>query len=211
MSWAATLASHGFQISAPASAPKPTTASPPDSSTSSSPSLVARTKPHSSLNHAASRSHRIMAVESQSRTTELSMLLPKALDTKIHIRLSSKAKAIMLNLTTASPDELANAANMVRQPDPGSQRYEDTQPLSTVLYPHEPTLEFATRIAKILARKLQLPIYVTNSISFANAGMGGTVEEEMEAFRAIVQIVLQQLQDGEINGAAADVEGLKLQ
>jgi hypothetical protein len=52
---------------------------------------------------------------------------------------------------------------------------------------------------------------VTNSISFANAGMGGTVEEEMEAFRAIVQIVLQQLQDGEINGAAADVEGLKLQ
>jgi hypothetical protein len=40
------------------------------------------------------------------------MLLPKALDTKIHIRLSSKAKAIMLNLTTASPDELANAANM---------------------------------------------------------------------------------------------------
>lgn len=40
------------------------------------------------------------------------MLLPKALDTKIHIRISSKAKALMLNLTTASPDELSTAANM---------------------------------------------------------------------------------------------------
>jgi hypothetical protein len=100
---------------------------------------------------------------------------------------------------------------LVRNTDPLTQRYEDTQPLSTVLYPHEPTLEFATRIAKLLARKLGIPVYVTNSISFANAGMGGTVEEEMEAFRAIVQIVLQQLQAGDINGTTTAVEELKLQ
>lgn len=49
-------------------------------------------------------------------------------------------------------------------------------------------------MAKLLARKAQLPVYVTNSMSFANAGMGGTVEEEMEAFKTIVQVVSEKLQ-----------------
>lgn len=55
-------------------------------------------------------------------------------------------------------------------------------------------MEFTTRLAKLLARKSQLPVYVTSSISFANAGMGGTVEEEMEAFKMIVQVVVERLQ-----------------
>jgi hypothetical protein len=83
--------------------------------------------------------------------------------------------------------------------------------LATTLYPDEPTLDFASRIARLLARKLQTPIYVTNSISFANAGMGGTLEEEMEAFRAIIQVVLQKLQQAGIGGAATALDGLKLQ
>ena len=33
------------------------------------------------------------------------------------------------------------------------------------------------------------PVYVGNSISFASAGMGGTVEEEMEGFRRVVEVV----------------------
>ena len=49
-------------------------------------------------------------------------------------------------------------------------------------------------MAKLLARKSQLPVYVTNSMSFANAGMGGTVEEEMEAFKTIVQVISEKLQ-----------------
>jgi hypothetical protein len=49
-------------------------------------------------------------------------------------------------------------------------------------------------MAKLLARKAQLPVYVTNSMSFANAGMGGTVEEEMEAFKTVVQVVSEKLQ-----------------
>lgn len=32
-----------------------------------------------------------------------------------------------------------------------------------------------------------------NSISFATAGMGGTVEEEMEGFRRCVDVVMAQL------------------
>lgn len=55
-----------------------------------------------------------------------------------------------------------------------------------------------------------MPVYVTNSISFANAGMGGTVEEEMEAFKAIVQVTLQKLREAGVGGAAAAMNGLSL-
>jgi len=36
-------------------------------------------------------------------------------------------------------------------------------------------------------------VYVGNSISFASAGMGGTVEEEMEGFRKVVEIVMGEV------------------
>lgn len=48
----------------------------------------------------------------------------------------------------------------------------------------------------MLARKVGKPVYVGNSITFANAGMGGTVEEEMEGFKRCVEVVVGLL-DGE--------------
>lgn len=76
-----------------------------------------------------------------------------------------------------------------------AQRFDPTQPLATTLFSHEPSLEFSTRLAKLLARKTSAPVYVTNSVSFANAGMGGTVEEEMEGFKSIMDVVLPRIQD----------------
>jgi len=35
---------------------------------------------------------------------------------------------------------------------------------------------------------------VGNSISFASTGLGGTVEEEMDAFKKVVEVTLAQLQ-----------------
>ena len=32
-----------------------------------------------------------------------------------------------------------------------------------------------------------------NSISFASAGMGGTVEEEMEGFKKVVEVVMEEV------------------
>lgn len=84
------------------------------------------------------------------------------------------------------------------------QRYDDKQPLATTIFPHEPTLEFTTRMAKLLARKLHLPVYVTNSISFVNAGMGGTVEEEMEAFKHIVHVVVPKIRDAGLGPATTN-------
>lgn len=39
-----------------------------------------------------------------------------------------------------------------------------------------------------------MPVYVSNSISFANTGLGGTVEEEMEALKRVVDATLDKLQ-----------------
>jgi hypothetical protein len=45
-------------------------------------------------------------------------------------------------------------------------------------------------MAKVLTRRLKKPVYVGNSISFASAGMGGAVEEEMEGFKRVVDVVV---------------------
>lgn len=71
----------------------------------------------------------------------------------------------------------------------------------------EPTLEFTSRLAKLLARKTQLPVYVGNSVSFASAGLGGTVEEEMVAFRSVVEAIMPRLQ-GTIESAETAPNGV---
>jgi hypothetical protein len=48
-------------------------------------------------------------------------------------------------------------------------------------------------VAKLVARKTELPVYVTNSISLESMGMGGTVEEEMEAFKSVAEAILSLL------------------
>ncbi|KAK2678228.1 Proteasome assembly chaperone 4 [Fusarium oxysporum f. sp. vasinfectum] len=118
---------------------------------------------------------------------ELSVPLPRSLDTRIYLRLSTKAKSIVLFLTTATQDELATPVSMGSFVYALPNRLDQAQPLSTTLYSSEASVEFTTRLAKLLARKSQLPV-------FANAGMGGTVEEEMEAFKTIVQVVSERLQ-----------------
>lgn len=59
-------------------------------------------------------------------------------------------------------------------------------------------------MARLFAKKTQLPVYVGSSMSFASAGLGGTVEEEMEAFRKVVDVVTEKLQDklGITNGVS---------
>jgi hypothetical protein len=160
---------------------------------------------------------------------EFSIPFPHSLDTRIHLRLATQAKAIVLSLTTASQDEIGAATSLgsfvYALPDVSgksssccvwdewpcgggrmltlAQRTQNQQPLATTLFSYEATVEFTTRLAKLLARKTQLPIYVSNSMSFANAGMGGTVEEEMEAFKSIVQATLSKLRDAGVGPLAS--------
>ncbi|KAK5656180.1 hypothetical protein OQA88_4940 [Cercophora sp. LCS_1] len=127
-------------------------------------------------------------------SVQLSLPLPRSLDTRIYLRLTIKSKAILLFLTTASADEAGAPTPLGSFVYALPDKYNPAQPLSTPLCTVEPTLEFTTRMAKLIAKKTQLPTYVGNSISFASTGLGGTVEEEMEAFKQVVQLVLSKLQ-----------------
>jgi hypothetical protein len=78
------------------------------------------------------------------------------------------------------------------------------QTISTPLYTFESSVEFTTRLAKLLARKTGKPVYVGNSISFASAGMGGTVEEEIEGFKKVAEVVMDEVRQSEgtlVNGS----------
>ena len=52
-------------------------------------------------------------------------------------------------------------------------------------------------MAKLLARKTDRPVYVGNSISFASAGMGGAIEEEIEGFKKVIQVVMGEVAKAE--------------
>lgn len=61
--------------------------------------------------------------------------------------------------------------------------------MSTPLYSVPSSLDFTTRMAKVLVRRLNRPCYVGSSINLAGAVQGGNVDEEMETFRRIVEVV----------------------
>ncbi|KAK4215946.1 hypothetical protein QBC37DRAFT_113286 [Rhypophila decipiens] len=125
---------------------------------------------------------------------ELSIPLPRSVDTRIYMQLTIKSKAITLFLTTASAEEAGAPPPMGSLVYALPDKYTPSQPLSTALFTVEPTVEFTTRMAKLIAKKTRLPTYVGNSISFASTGLGGTVEEEMEAFKRVAELVLSNLQ-----------------
>lgn len=66
--------------------------------------------------------------------------------------------------------------------------------MSTPLYTLPSSLDFATRLAKLLVRKTQRVCYVGSSINLTGSAGGGSVDEEMAAFRAIVDVVTNELQ-----------------
>ncbi|KAI1169195.1 hypothetical protein F5B18DRAFT_13250 [Nemania serpens] len=125
---------------------------------------------------------------------QVSFPLPRGMETKIHMRLTIQSKAILLFVTTVAAedsDKLAPMGSFVYAiPD----KYNPNQPLSTTIYSAEATLEFTTRLARILAKKINMPVYVGNSISLASTGLGGTMEEEMAAFKQVVAVALDKLQ-----------------
>lgn len=64
-------------------------------------------------------------------------------------------------------------------------------------------------MAKLLAKKMSVPCYVGNSMSFAGMGRGGDVDEEMEGFRMVVGAVLGEVEKrGLVEGEG--ISGLSL-
>ncbi|KAI1429579.1 hypothetical protein F5Y12DRAFT_710065 [Xylaria sp. FL1777] len=144
-----------------------------------------------------------------SEPIQVSFPLPRGMDTKIHMRLTIQSKAILLFVTTVSAEDSDKPAPMGAFVYALPDKYNPNQPLSTTLYSTEATLEFTTRLARILAKKTNMPVYVGNSISFANTGLGGTMEEEMEAFKQVAAVALDKLQPV-IQAANAVPNGVKV-
>lgn len=166
---------------------------------------------------------------SQTETFQLSFPLPRSLDTRIYVHLTVRAKSVLIFLTTAAADEMGSPPAMgsfvYALPDvsfpctcslsppqvrswssrcPSLEKFNPTQPLSTPLFSVESSLDLTSRLARLFAKKTGLPTYVGSSLSLSGAGFGGTVEEEMEAFRKVVEVVTEKLQAslGITNGVA---------
>ncbi|KAL4880222.1 hypothetical protein BJY04DRAFT_191955 [Aspergillus karnatakaensis] len=120
---------------------------------------------------------------------ELSFPLPKALHTTAHIHLTVLNSCTMVFLATSAPGDSTGSVKpmgsfIYAMPDRTSPR----STISTTLYTTASTEEYATRIAKILARRMGVPVYLGCSID--PTALGLLPEEEMEGLTKIVDTVM---------------------
>lgn len=162
-----------------------------------------------------------MTTSLASKTVTFSTPLPRALDTQIHVRLTTRDKSLMLFITTAGTDDgellvpmgsfvyavpnVSPQLLLITATRPSSlilpqQRFKSSEPLCTNIYIEENSLEFAVRLAQLMVKRTSLPVYVSCSLSLDRMGLGGTVEEVLEAFQAVTKPLLlllpQPLQNG---------------
>ncbi|PWY90110.1 hypothetical protein BO70DRAFT_350068 [Aspergillus heteromorphus CBS 117.55] len=127
---------------------------------------------------------------------EISFPLPQALHTTAHIHLTRLATCATVFLASSStPGDAAGSGSGSLKPM-GSLVYampdlkNPSQPLSTILYSAPSSVEYTTRVAKILARRMRVPVYVGCSID--PVALGLMVEEEMEGVRRVVEVVMER-------------------
>ncbi|RMZ92109.1 hypothetical protein DV736_g672, partial [Chaetothyriales sp. CBS 134916] len=125
-------------------------------------------------------------MEPSSKPIELSFPVPKHPHLRCHASLSFLNKCAMIYLTTSDldmPTPQAPLGSFVyAMPD----RIDATNVISTALSSSVTNIDYATRLAKILARRFNEPVYVGCSMDLA----GVTVEEEMDGLKEIVDSVV---------------------
>ncbi|KAL4975631.1 hypothetical protein BDW66DRAFT_151744 [Aspergillus desertorum] len=122
-------------------------------------------------------------------STELSFPLPKASHTTAHIHLTLLDTCVMVFLATSTVGDSTGSAKPMGSfiyalPDRTSPR----STISTTLYTTASTEEYATRVAKILARRMRIPVYLGCSID--PIALGLLPEEEMEGLTSIVDKIM---------------------
>ncbi|KAE8380617.1 hypothetical protein BDV26DRAFT_290207 [Aspergillus bertholletiae] len=133
-------------------------------------------------------------VAPQAKPQELSFPLPKALHTTAHVHLTLLETCATVFLATSTPGDSAGSVKpmgsfVYAMPD----RTNSRNTISTTLYNLPGSVEYATRIAKILARRMRIPVYVGCSID--PTALGLLVEEEMEGLTKIVDIIMQKWEE----------------
>jgi hypothetical protein len=72
------------------------------------------------------------------------------------------------------------------------QRTSSNSTIATTIYTSASSIEYTTRVAKIVARRTKKPVYVACSID--PNGLGLQVEEEMEGLRKIVDLIVEKFE-----------------
>jgi len=128
-------------------------------------------------------------MEPSFKPVDISFPLPKLAHLNCHAHLSFMGNCNIIHLTTTDVGEgeggLPSFGSFVyAMPDMRN----DRNVISTALSTSGSSIDYATRMAKILARKMKQPVYVGCSINFA----GTTAEEEMEGFTGVVKQIMQK-------------------
>ncbi|KAJ5204934.1 uncharacterized protein N7498_005813 [Penicillium cinerascens] len=124
---------------------------------------------------------------------QLSFPLPRALHTTGHVHLTFLDHCIMAFLTTSTPGDSAGTVKplgsfVYAMPD----RTSSNSTIATTIYTSASSIEYTTRVAKIVARRTKKPVYVGCSID--PNGLGLQVEEEMEGLRKIVDLIVEKFE-----------------
>ncbi|KGO70301.1 hypothetical protein PITC_097000 [Penicillium italicum] len=125
---------------------------------------------------------------------EISFTLPKAFHTTAHVHLNFLDHCVMVFLATSSPSDSGGSIKpmgsfVYAMPD----RTSPKSTISTTLYTSPSSIEYTARIAKILARRFSMPVYVGCSID--PHGMGLEVTEEMEGLTKIVNVITEKWEE----------------
>nr|POF24003.1 hypothetical protein CFP56_54939 [Quercus suber] len=128
------------------------------------------------------------------KPVQLSIGLPRSPGTRIYLHLTVLATSIVLFVTSAGIEAGQAGAAM------GSFVY--AMPDVSVRTLSGTSMDFTTRLSRLLVRRTRKLCYVGGSISLSEAAGGGTVEEEMEAFRAIVDVVVTEV--AKVTASSAD-------
>ncbi|KAJ5458617.1 hypothetical protein N7475_010005 [Penicillium sp. IBT 31633x] len=125
---------------------------------------------------------------------EVSFTLPKALHTTAHVHLNFLGHCAMVFLATSTPGDSGGSIKpmgsfVYAMPD----RTSSKSTISTTLSTSPSSIEYTTRIAKILARRFSIPVYVGCSID--PHGLGLEVEEEMEGLTKIVNVIMEKWEE----------------
>ncbi|OAL26106.1 hypothetical protein AYO20_10240 [Fonsecaea nubica] len=128
-------------------------------------------------------------MEPSFKPVHISFPVPRHPHLNFHAHLSFIGNCSMVLLTTT---DIGHTESTL--PPMGSFVYampaigDDRNVISTPLATSGSNIDYATRMAKILARKMKQPVYVGCSMDFS----GTTAEEEMEGFAAVVDQIMER-------------------
>ncbi|KAL6720497.1 hypothetical protein ACLMJK_002421 [Lecanora helva] len=109
--------------------------------------------------------------------------------TTLHTQVTALQTSILVFLTATDPSHTSSLSALGSFVYAMPNRLSSSEPLATSLYAVPSSIDFATRVAKILAKRTEKPTYVSCSAVFGNYNL----EEEMAAVKVAVENIMKAL------------------